>query len=294
MNGLLIVDKPSGMTSHDVVNAVRRIVGARRVGHTGTLDPMATGVLVVLVGPSTRLARFLAAGDKTYRAVIRLGEATTTYDAEGEVTERRPVTVELAAIETALEPFRGAILQMPPMYSAIKVGGKKLYQLARQGKQVAREPRPVTMHRLVILDWVSPDLTVDVTCSAGTYIRSLAHDLGQALGCGAHLRALARTATGPFCLEESHALDELRRLAEAGRLAEVLLPPKAALYALPTVHLSWEQVQAVRYGQDVALVAEENAGDVQARDPQDCLVAVLTPVGSGQWHPELVLLPEGN
>ena len=277
------------MTSHDVVDAVRRIVHIRRVGHAGTLDPLATGVLVVMVGPTTRLARFLSGAIKSYHAVIRLGVSTTTYDAAGEVVTRRPVDVDRAALEAALAQFRGTLQQMPPMYSALKVGGKPLYKLARQGREIARPPREVTVHELRLMAWNLPELTVEVACSAGTYVRSLAHDLGELLGCGAHLTALTRTASGSFRISESISLAGLRALAEHGCLAEALLPPQAALTSLPTVHLTPEQVRAVCHGQSVALEQSPAAGEIQAWDAEGNLVAVLIPVGEGRWRPNLVL-----
>ncbi|MFN2111249.1 MAG: tRNA pseudouridine(55) synthase TruB [Anaerolineae bacterium] len=288
MNGFLIVNKPTGMTSHDVVNAVRRMAGTRRVGHTGTLDPMATGVLVLALGAATRLVRFIDGSDKAYRATLRLGETTTTYDADGEIVERYPVTASAAEIEAALANFRGAIDQVPPMYSAIKVKGQKLYKLARQGKEIARAPRPVTIHRLDVLAWALPDLTIDVVCSAGTYIRSLAHDLGQTLGCGAHLIALTRIAAGKFRLEEAHTLEALRALAETERLAEALLPPQTALAGLPVIILTPEQEQAVGYGQTLPLDAPPETAMIQAHDSTGQLVAVLIPVEPGMWRPKLV------
>ncbi len=288
MNGLIIINKPAGMTSHDVVNAVRRMAGTRRVGHAGTLDPMATGVLVVVVGAATRLAQFIDGCDKTYRATLRLGATTTTYDADGDIVARRPVTVNQAEVEAALACFRGDILQIPPMHSAVKVKGQKLYKLAHRGKEVERAPRPVTIHRLDVLAWALPDVTIEVTCSAGTYIRSLAHDLGQALGCGAHLTALTRTAAGAFRLEDSRALEELRALADAGRLAEAVLPPQTALTGLPVVTLTPEQAQAVGYGQTFPLDGPSDAAMVQAHDAAGQLVAVLIPVEPGMWRPKLV------
>ncbi len=277
------------MTSHDVVDAVRRIVHTRRVGHAGTLDPLATGVLVVMVGTTTRLARFLNGAIKSYHAVIRLGVSTTTYDAAGEVVARRPVAVERATLEAALSQFRGTLQQVPPMYSALKVGGKPLYKLARQGREIARPPREVTVHELCLTAWNPPELTIEVTCSAGTYIRSLAHDLGELLGCGAHLTALTRTASGSFCIAESISLAGLRALAEHDCLAEALLPPQAALTALPTVHLTPEQVRAVCHGQSIALEQAPDAGEIQAWDEEGNLVAVLIPVAENRWRPNLVL-----
>lgn len=289
MNGLLVVNKPAGMTSHDVVNVVRRLAGVRQVGHTGTLDPAATGVLVVLIGPATRLAQFLADCGKVYRALVRLGMTTTTYDADGEVTGESAVTATRADFDQALAQFRGDILQIPPMYSAIKVEGKKLYDLARQGKEVQREPRPVTIDRLDVLDWNPPTVQLEVACSGGTYIRSLAHDLGQVLGCGAHLAALVRCQVGDFRLEQSHSLDELRELAAQGQFAEALLPPQTALGAMPGVALDPTQVQAVMHGQTIRTGVEWPAGEMlQAWDSQGHLVAVLIPVSPGEWRPRLV------
>ncbi len=289
MNGFLIVDKPAGMTSHDVVNAVRRLAGMRRVGHAGTLDPLATGVLVLALGAATRLVQFIDNSNKTYRATLRLGETTTTYDADGDLVERCPVTVSQAEVEAALAGFRGDIVQIPPMYSAVKVKGQKLYKLARQGKEIERAARPVTIHRLDVLAWALPDVTIEVVCSAGTYIRSLAYDVGQTLGCGAHLTALSRTAAGEFRLEDSHTLEALDAVAQAGRLAEVLLPPEAALAALPVIVLTPEQEQAVRFGQALTLDNAPDATLAQARDAAGRLVAVLFPVELGVWRPKIVL-----
>ena len=273
MNGLLVVDKPAGMTSHDVVNRVRRLARLRRVGHAGTLDPMATGVLILLLGAATRLSRFAMASGKRYRGVVRLGETTDTYDAEGETTKRTPVNVDLPMIRQALDRFRGPILQTPPMVSAVKVQGAKLYELARRGKEIEREPRPVTIDAIEILAWQSPDLTLDVRCSPGTYIRSLAYDLGQALGCGAHLHDLRRTASGAFTLEQSHTLDTLEK---PGCLATALLPPQAALGAMPIVRLSLSEEQGVRHGQSLRLPLQEMMdGLLQAQDQCGRLVGIL-------------------
>lgn len=287
MNGILIVNKPTGMTSHDVVNAVRRLAQTRRVGHTGTLDPLATGVLVLLIGPATRLAQYISGDNKRYRATLRLGEATTTYDAEGEVVERHPMTATRADVEAALTQFMGDIEQIPPMYSAVKVGGEKLYKLARQGKEIDRKPRAITIHQLSVLDWSPPDVTIEVACSAGTYIRSLAHDLGQVLGCGAHLVALTRTAAGGFALAQSHTLEALRELAEIERFAEALLPPEVALAGAPAVQLTPDQEQAVGYGQTFPLDAPDGEM-VLALDSAGQFFAILIPVESGIWRPKLV------
>lgn len=212
IDGLLILDKPRGLTSHEVVARVRHAIKLRPVGHTGTLDPMATGVLVVCVGQATRISEYLLAHDKTYRATIRLGIETDTYDADGQISAAHAVNVDEAAARRALTKFIGDIRQVPPMHSAIKREGQKLYELARAGIEVERPARPVTIHAIDLLDWQSPDLTIDVKCSAGTYIRSIAHDLGQELGTGAHLIALRRTASGPFTVDEAITLDSFEAL----------------------------------------------------------------------------------
>jgi tRNA pseudouridine55 synthase len=292
MQGILVVDKPAGMTSHDVVNRVRRLAKMRRVGHTGTLDPMATGVLVLLLGSATRLSRFILTEDKQYRATLRLGVTTTTYDAEGEVTATAAVDVDRATIESALERFRGDILQVPPMYAAIRHQGKRLYEIAREGKEVAREARPLTIYRLDLLDWNPPDLTLDVTCSSGTYIRSLAHDLGQVVGTGAHLTALRRTTSGPFSLDQSYSLNTLEQLAGQGRFDTALLPSYAALEGMPVLRLTPEQLQAVRHGQTLTPEPPYTAEYLQARDGVDELVAILVRLDDTVYRPTIVLSPE--
>ncbi len=186
MDGILNIDKPQGWTSHDVVAWIRRVLKVKRVGHAGTLDPLATGVLLVCVGQATRVAEYLMASDKTYRAQIQLGTITDTYDTDGEVVETRPLSpdIDRGAIWVALGRFVGDIMQAPPAYSAIKQDGVPLHRRARRGEEVRPAPRPVRIHSIQLVDWTAPCLTVDVTCDPGTYIRSLAHDLGQALGCG--------------------------------------------------------------------------------------------------------------
>ena len=289
VSGVLIVNKPSGMTSHDVVNSVRRLFHTRRVGHTGTLDPMATGVLVMLLGSATRLSQYMFNDEKRYQGTIRLGLETSTYDAEGEVVAVKPVDVGFVEIQTAVTRFQGKHAQIPPMYSAIKVHGQKLYNLARQGKTIERQPRSVTIHHIEVLAWHPPDLVLDVVCSAGTYIRSLAHDIGEALGCGAHLRVLTRTASHGFTLAESRTLDKLNVLAQEGDLMQILLPPRAALGQTAAVTLTPAQVTAVRYGQKIALVPEEQVTVLQALDSHSDLVAVLIPAENSYWRPKVVM-----
>lgn len=285
VDGILNLNKPQGMTSHDVVDRVRAVARQRRVGHAGTLDPMATGVLLVCLGRATRLAEYLMASPKIYRARIRLGTATDTYDAEGRVVEERPVRVDRQEVEAALERFRGRILQVPPMYSAIKHKGQPLYRLARQGITVEREPRPVEIYDLRLIRWEPPDLTVEVTCSPGTYIRSLAHDLGQALGCGAHLAGLVRLASGDFRLEDAIPLDELT----PERLPEVLLPPDAALRRFPAFHLDEGAARAVRSGRAIAGPPPDGEPLARAYGPDGSFLAVLEYRPDRRvWHPRKV------
>ena len=222
MNGVLVVDKPPGMTSHDVVDRVRRVLGTRKVGHAGTLDPDATGVLVLGIGSATRLLDYATQAPKRYLAVARFGTATSTQDASGEVIETRPVDLHADDVETALKRFRGAIEQTPPMVSAVKVGGERLYRKARRGEEVARAARTVTIYDLELTAFSGDEATLDVTCSAGTYIRTLIHDLGAELGCGAHMATLRRTEAAGFREDEALPLDDvtvdgLRPLTDAVR-----------------------------------------------------------------------------
>ncbi|WIG58613.1 MAG: tRNA pseudouridine(55) synthase [Ktedonobacterales bacterium] len=209
MDGILNINKPAGMTSHDVVARVRRLAKQKRVGHAGTLDPLATGVLLVCLGQATRVAEYLTESGKTYRATVRFGIETDTYDAEGAVVAEVPVAFDLADITAVLPEFLGEQMQLPPIYSAIKRDGQPLYKLARAGEDVTVQPRPIVIYALTPVSWQPPDLVLDVDCGKGTYIRSLAHDLGARLGVGAHLAALARTRSGAFTLARSVTLDDL-------------------------------------------------------------------------------------
>ncbi len=209
MDGVIIIDKPKGMTSHDIVSAVRKIYKTRRVGHTGTLDPMATGVLPVCVGNATKAADMLTSADKKYSAVMRLGSRTDTLDADGTVTEEKDVNVAEQDIYSVISEFVGEQDQIPPMYSAIKQNGRKLYELAREGIEVERKPRRVTIFSIEIKKIDLPYISIDVHCSKGTYIRSLCDDIGQRLGCGAVMTELRRTETAGFSIDESHTIDQL-------------------------------------------------------------------------------------
>ena len=225
MDGILNLNKPKSWTSHDVVAYVRRLTGVRRIGHAGTLDPMATGVLLVCLGRATRIAEYLMAGRKRYRAAIRLGISTDSHDADGRVTATSPVTVNRSEVERALSVFRGSIEQVPPMVSAIKQNGQPLYKLARRGITVERAARRVEIFDLTLTDWHPPTLTVELTCSPGTYVRALARDLGQQLGCGAHLTALTRLSSGVFSLSEAIDLQQFAAVVAADERVRAKAPP---------------------------------------------------------------------
>lgn len=253
--GILNINKPSNMTSHDVVAAVRRAARIRGVGHAGTLDPLATGVLLVCLDQATRLSRYLMASDKVYRAQIRLGQTTDTDDREGQVIRQRPVPPNLdeAIIQEALTSFTGEIDQTPPNFAAIKRDGVPLYKLARQGIDVKPAPRQVVIHAINLLKWHSPDLTVDVHCGPGTYIRALARDLGEHLGCGGHLAGLVRLKSGQFSLEEATELDEVvRRLQKSQDIAPILWPPDAALTHMERMTADGETETRLRHGRQIA------------------------------------------
>ena len=262
-DGILNLDKPRGPTSHDVVNRVRALTGIRRVGHAGTLDPLATGVLLVCVGQATRVAEYLMTGPKVYRARVRLGISTDTYDAGGQVVaeaERVSAPVPVlevshVQVEAALARFRGTITQVPPMYSAIKHKGTPLHRLARRGIEVEHilqsKARQVEISRLELTAWEPPHCTLETTCSPGTYVRSLAHDLGQVLGCGAHLTDLTRLASGKFRLEDAVTLEGFVQAAAEDSWPDLLHPIDAALAHFPALHLDADTAQRVRSGQAV-------------------------------------------
>jgi tRNA pseudouridine55 synthase len=248
MHGILVIDKPAGPTSFDVVQEVRSLLRVKKAGHTGTLDPMATGVLPVCLGEATKIAGFLTEGDKGYDAVIRLGAETDTQDATGKVIAERPVpALDRQVLEAALERFRGTFTQVPPMYSAVKVSGKRLYELARAGEEIPREGRQVTVHALVLRDFSATELTVSVRSSKGFFVRTLAFDLGRALGCGAHLKALRRTSSGPFTLDRALPLDRLRALGPEGARA-YLWSMSDALGGLPALAVSEQDQARVTHG----------------------------------------------
>ncbi len=291
VSGVLVVDKEPGWTSHDVVARVRRIIGERRVGHAGTLDPGATGVLVVCVGTATRIVEYLGELEKSYRATIRFGVETDTWDAEGQVVSTSDLgSLSRTALEALLGRFVGEIDQMPPMYSALKRNGMPLYQLARQGKSVERTPRRITIYRLTVLRWASPDLEIEVDCSKGTYVRALAHDLGQETGTGAHLVALRRTAIGHFTSDQALTLDVLAA-DDAWRRA--LVSPAEALRHMDSVVLPDEAVAELSFGRAVALPLDSATSLVSAVDRSGDLVAILRPdARSGLWQPAKVFVAQ--
>ena len=260
--GILNVDKPAGMTSFRVVATVRRLSGERRVGHAGTLDPDATGVLPICIGQATRITEFLVTATKEYRAEIEFGVTTDTYDRSGQVTDRGDISrISREDAAQALDDFRGAIEQTPPMYSAKKHGGRRLYELARQGIEVERPRQTVVIHELAMINWQPPLLTIRVVCSKGTYIRSLAHDLGTRLGCGACLNSLVRTRVGIFGIEEAVPLDRLEAGGQEADWSPWLHPLDSVLTDWPAVTVSDAQREQIRNGQPLML---ENSPDEAA------------------------------
>lgn len=285
VSGVLILDKPSGLTSHDVVQRLRRISGVRRIGHTGTLDPLATGVLLVCVGQATRLVEYLVGLNKTYETTIRLGQTTTTYDAEGEIIRERPVRVEESQLAAALNAFRGPIRQRVPAHSAVKRDGVPLYKAARRGETIDLPEREVVIHALEVLACAPPNLSLRIVCSSGTYIRSLAHDLGEDLGCGGYVAALRRTAVGDFTLAEAIALDELT----ADNCQLYLHPPEMAVRHLPRLDVDVEEARRLALGQ--RLPADPSRLDAplgSIYDPDGRFVGVVAVV-EDVWQPKKVM-----
>jgi tRNA pseudouridine55 synthase len=265
-SGILPVEKGPGVTSFQVVALLRRTLRAPRVGHGGTLDPEATGVLPILIGEATKLTPYLIELDKEYVATVRLGVVTDTQDAAGTVLETRPVPpLDRATVEAALGRFVGVISQVPPMHSAIRRGGQRLYELARAGRTVEREPRPVVVYEIALLDLRPPTLTLRVRCGKGTYVRTLAADLGQALGCGASLGALTRTRVGPYALEEAVPWTVVRESVDASALWARVLPPASALAGHPSITLDADGERAFGHGQAVRADVPDGLVQVHGR-----------------------------
>jgi len=288
ISGVLVVDKPVGMTSHDVVQAIRRGSNIRRAGHTGTLDPRASGVLVILLGPAVRLSEYVAASDKRYQAVIQLGTTTDTYDGDGRTTSTLPIDVTEEQFDTELQKFVGRIEQVPPPYSAIKVQGRKAYDMARAGEQFELEPRIIDVYSLELLEWAPPEVVIDVNCSSGTYVRSLAHDLGQRLGCGATLTGLRRTKNGRFTLRDAVPLRKLNEAFVDGSWYQYLIPAAEALSDWPAVELTNEQMDAIRHGHRIPAV-EGSVTKACGISEQGELVALLElDADKMEWQPKKV------
>jgi tRNA pseudouridine55 synthase len=286
LHGFLNIDKPAGPTSHDVVARVRRLTRQKRVGHAGTLDPAATGVLVVALGAATRLIEYVQdATTKRYHAVVRLGVTTATDDAEGEVIATAPVPrLDSAVIEGALAHFRGPIMQVPPMFAALHHQGRRLHELAREGVVVERVARSITIERLDLLAWQPPLLTLDILCGKGTYIRALARDLGAALGCGAHLQALRRTAVGTFLIDDATPLVALE--ADPSIVMSTLLVPERAVADWPAIELDAIEARRICNGQTIARAGLE-VPRARAHGPDGQLLALLIRDGE-LWQPEKV------
>jgi tRNA pseudouridine55 synthase len=293
MTGVLLVDKPSGITSHDVVDKVRKASGIRRVGHTGTLDPNATGLLVLCLGKATRLSEHLTGLDKTYEGTMRFGQVTDSYDSDGEVVEEHPVpelTVE--QIQEICDRFVGEIDQLPPMVSAVKVGGQRLYKIARKGEVVERQPRRVTVYEFTVLEYTAPDAIIRVRCTSGTYVRALCHDVGQIIGCGAILATLRRTQVGRHDVADAATLEQL---TDPETVKERLLPMGAAL-DYPAVTIKPASSGIVLSGgslsqRDLEKSCEECEGWVQVKTGSGRLLAlgVLEPTAAGaRIHPRRV------
>jgi len=293
VDGVIIVDKAREWTSHDVVNKMRRLAGTRKIGHLGTLDPGATGVLPLVIGRATRLAQFFTRNDKTYEGVIHFGYSTDSYDMDGEaISPETPVTLERGALEALFDRFRGPLLQTPPPVSAKKIAGRPAYELARKGQPVELKPVSVEVHDLQIVAIEGCEVAIRMHCSAGTYVRSIAHDAGVALGCGAFLQSLRRTASGDFKIEQARTLEELAVLAQEERLAEALIPAAQLLPGFPAELVDSITVGQIRNGRDFRVSpfqTREGSRYVKAVTPQGELVAIGEVRLPHVYHPVLVL-----
>lgn len=288
ISGVIVIDKPIGMTSHDVVQIVRKGTNIRRAGHTGTLDPRASGVLVVLVGPAVRLSEYVSASDKRYQAVIQLGTTTDTYDADGRVLATTSVDISEKQFDDVLQSFVGQIEQVPPPYSSVKVKGRHAYDMARNGEEVDLEPRTINVYNLDLLEWAPPEAVIDVYCSSGTYVRSLAHDLGEKLGCGAHLIGLRRTKSGRFTLRDAVPLRKLRDAFENDTWQNFVIPAAEALSDWPAIELTAEQLDIVRHGRRIP--AEMGVGNMARAISDDGELIGLLELDpeTQEWQPKKV------
>lgn len=303
ISGILVVDKPVGLTSHDVVQIIRTGTGIRRAGHTGTLDPRASGVLVILIGPAVRLSEYVSASDKRYQAIIRLGSSTDTFDGEGRFTQKatEPVNITEEQFETTLKSFIGEIEQTPPAYSAVKVNGRRAYDMARKGEEVDLEPRKIQVYHLEILEWAPPEVVIDAHCSSGTYVRSLANDVGKALGCGAYLVGLRRTKSGRFSLRDAIPLRKLQEAFTAGNWYQYLIPAAEALADWEGLELNPDQVDEIRHGHRIPAKPGTTTAMVRGVSMAGELVALLElvpaetaegsepdPQAAMEWQPKKV------
>ena len=298
VSGILNIDKACGMSSHDVVSLVRKGSGLSKVGHAGTLDPLATGVLVVLLGQAVRISEYVMELPKAYRAAVKLGEATTTYDAEGEITATHPVEVSADQVRHALQQFVGETTQTPPPFSAAKLDGERAYRLARQGKPVALATRPVLVHRIELLRFEPPIAEIEVECAKGTYIRSIAHDLGALLGCGGHISSLRRTRVGPFEVESALAIEELQTALADGSWTDSVEPVDMGLAQLPALTIQIEDEKDLRHGQGVEIddpalaprVSLEDGMQVRGYAEDGSLIGIVRyDLDAQEWRPRKIL-----
>lgn len=294
INGILLFDKPLGMSSNQALQKVKWLYQAEKAGHTGSLDPLATGLLPICFGEATKFSQHLLESDKVYRTRMRLGQKTTTADAEGEVTQERPVPeFSPEQIEAVLAQFRGLQKQVPSMYSALKKDGRPLYELARQGIEVEREARDIEIYRLELLRTEPLYWELEVSCSKGTYIRNLVEDIGEALGCGAHVVALRRLATGPFALTAGRTLEDIQALAEQGNLSALdalLLPPWASLaHTVPRVNLTANSTYYFMHGQPVRAMGTPPDGEVLVFDPEQRFLGLAEVDADGLLAPRRLL-----
>ncbi len=281
MDGIFNINKPTAMTSHDVVAIIRKHLKQKRVGHAGTLDPLASGVLPICVGQATRVAEYLSESGKAYQADINFGTATDTYDAEGTITATASTAdLTLNMIQETLEQFRGPQMQNPPLYSAIKIQGQPAYKRARAGEVIVLEPRPIVIHLLEILEWIPPRLTLAIECSKGTYIRSLAHDLGMQLGCCAYLEALVRTRSGPFTLSDSITLEQFADAVETNSIQHYSFPLDKALEQYPAMKLDVETAERIKHGNIFNNPVANNSGLARVYDTNGAFIAIA------EWNEE--------
>lgn len=298
INGIFLLDKSQGMSSNDIMQKVKRLFQANKAGHTGALDPLATGMLPICLGEATKFSQYLLDADKRYQVIAKLGERTDTSDADGQVVQKREVNIDLAKILTALEQFRGEIMQVPTMFSALKYQGKALYEYARAGITIERKARPISIFELKFIDYQIPYLTLEVHCSKGTYIRTLVDDLGEVLGCGAHVTRLRRIAVADYPYNKMMTLEQLQQFSEQedlDLLDQHLLPMESAVIRLPGLCLTKEQARAVGFGQRIKFLNEQGIqGQVRLISPENLFLGVAVIDENSIVHPQrmVVIKPE--